>query len=93
MVLESSFNPSDSTIFPELPRVRADTIFDFASAIYSCALFMTNESGGAALASAIKGAAPYPKICAAMATRSFNTRTWVWSNIDYWITGSLTPDF
>lgn len=69
------------------------TDFDYVSAIYSCKLFITNHSGGAALASAIKGANTYPKIIAVMANSIFNSKIWVWENIQYQIISQLNGDF
>jgi hypothetical protein len=83
----------DKSIFPEIPRVESKDIFQFATWISSCKLFLTSEFGGAALASAIKGHNPYPKISAVMSLHTANTLEWKWNNIDYWYTGQMSGDF
>ncbi len=93
ILIESGHANYDKDIFPDVPRIQTDNIFEYAKAINSCKLFMTNESGGAALASAIKGGNPYPNISAVMSTFTHNRGMWVWDNIRYWYTGKITGDF
>ena len=75
------------------PRYEVKDIFEYADIIASCRLFITTESGGGILASAIRGLEPAPEIFALATTRAMNDRLFQFPNIRYCATGQLSEDF
>lgn len=68
-------------------------IFEYCDLIASCRLFITSESGGAILASALRGGEETPEIFSLYTTIGFNDRLFVFPNIRYCVTGKMTEDF
>lgn len=94
IMMDAQIRPgAHNHVLPEYPRHVAQDIFETASIIYSCRKFITNHSGLAALASAIKGANPYPEVHSIIAQAVYNKKIWKWDNLDYSVTGSLVEDF
>jgi hypothetical protein len=75
------------------PRYEVKDIFEYADIIASCRLFITTESGGSILASAIRGLEPTPEIFALVATRAMNDRLFQLPNVRYCTTGRVSEDF
>ena len=68
-------------------------IFEYADLIFSCRLFITSESGGAILASAIRGEAKSPEIMTLFATNGMNDRLFQFPNVRYCVTGKVENDY
>lgn len=78
---------------PWVQRYETRDIFEYADIIYSCKAFLTGDSGGNSLASAIKGYSPYPAIFTLTTTMSYSDQIFMWSNVNYCPVGGLTPDY
>jgi hypothetical protein len=87
-VIDTSVN-----VFPDLPRITPTNIFDYANMIFSCKAYVTVSSGACALASAIKGPNPYPKVYSLIHQAIYNKKIWKWNNIEYFVTGKKYWDF
>jgi hypothetical protein len=74
-------------------RLQVNDIFEYADLIYSCALFITSESGGAILASAIRGTEPCPEIFSLFTNSGMNDRLFQFPNVRYCSTGQMGGDF
>ena len=93
VLLDTGKGTCDTNIFPDVPRLDINTIFELANIIYSCKAFISTESGATALASAIRGANPYPIVYGIISTLTKNNGIWAWENVKYSYTGQMTGDF
>jgi hypothetical protein len=74
-------------------RHEVQDIFEYADLIASCRLFITSESGGAILASALRTSDPTPEIFSLFTSQGFNDRLFQFPNVRYCVTGQLTDDY
>ena len=73
-------------------RYKVADIFEYCDIIASCRLFITADSGGAILASALRGADAMPEVVSLFTTLSFNDRLFQFPNVKYCVTGKATDD-
>jgi hypothetical protein len=89
-VVESKHSgPSGAGVFSHLPRLRVDSIFEYADVIAGAHAVCMAESGGHVLAAALRGKRTF----AQFSTMAYNDRIFVFPNVQYYITGKTTPDF
>jgi hypothetical protein len=85
--------PNSQLNMPNNPSYVLKNLEEYCDLIYSCKMFLTVQSGAAALASAIKGDNIYPKVVSLICTPSYNSKVWYWNNLDYICTGKFFDDF
>lgn len=83
----SAVNGADA--LADNPRWRVSGIDEYTSVVASCAIFLTVESGGHMLASAVKGASRTPHVVSLFSTFQYNDRVFVMGNVDYRVTGKI----
>lgn len=74
---------------PSVPRYEVFNIFEYIDIIHSCEAFFCTESGGQSIASAVRQRATY----ALCTTMMFNSRFYIWPNVNYTVTGQLSQDY
>jgi hypothetical protein len=74
-------------------RHEVHDIFEYADLIASCRLFITSESGGAILASALRASEATPEIFSLFTSQGFNDRVFQFPNVRHCVTGQLTDDY
>jgi hypothetical protein len=101
-----AFDPADVTVI-ESPyscanghdamrhnrRLHVPGLADYASAIASCAIFLTVESGGHMFASAIKGGNETPNVVSLFTNRQINDVVFHMGNVSYRAAGDIAPDW
>jgi hypothetical protein len=75
------------------PVREVSDIFEYCDLIASCRLFITAESGGSILGSAIRGGDPRPEIISLFTTYACNDRLFQFPNVRYCVTGKMTEDY
>lgn len=68
-------------------------IFEYCDLIASCRLFITAESGGAILGSALRGGEVRPEIFSLYTTVGFNDGLFLFPNVRFCVTGKMTDDY
>jgi hypothetical protein len=74
-------------------RIQAATLHDYIDMIYSCLAYVGTESGGSALASAIRQDRSAPELYALTTTKSWNHHVYVFPNVTYMVISGLQPDW
>jgi hypothetical protein len=74
-------------------RYVVNDIFEYADIIASCRLFLTSESGGAILASAIRGDQPAPEVMSLFTTEGVNDRLYQFPNVRYCVASKPKGDY
>jgi hypothetical protein len=74
---------------PSNPRIEAANIYEYADLLYSCKAFLTTESGGMSLASALRDRGTHALVCA----HTWNDSVWRWPNVEYRVTGKMGSDY
>jgi hypothetical protein len=75
------------------PRVRVGSLHEYIDLIYSCAAYVGTESGGSALASAVRQERTKPEIYAITTTKNWNDRAYIFPNVTYTVVSGLQPDW
>jgi hypothetical protein len=74
-------------------RIEAASLHDYIDMIYSCLAYVGTESGGSALASAIRQDGSSPEIYALTTTKNWNQRVYVFPNVTYTVVSGLQRDW
>lgn len=94
LVVESSNSgPHGSHSLREYQRIGVKSLHDYIDMIYSCLVYVGTESGGSALASAVRQHSPLPYIYALTTTKNFNHGVYIFPNVKYTVIGGLQADW
>lgn len=94
VLLKSKYSgPHGAQALSGNPVREVSDIFEYCDLIASCRLFITSESGGAILGSAIRGVDPRPEVFSLFTTFAFNDRLFQFPNVRYCVTGKMTGDY
>jgi hypothetical protein len=94
VVLESPFSgPHGRDALAGNERISISGLDDMASAIASCSIMLTVESGTHAFASAVKGAKETPLVCSLFTCAQHSDRIFIFSNVRYSTTGFQGRDW
>jgi predicted ATP-grasp superfamily ATP-dependent carboligase len=74
-------------------RIQAANIHEYIDIVYSCAAFVGTESGGSALASAIRQDQKTPNVYALTTTLNWNERMYIFPNVSYTVVSGLQRDW
>jgi hypothetical protein len=74
-------------------RIEAASLHEYIDMIYSCLAYVGTESGGTALASAIRQDRKTPELYALTTTKSWNHRVYVFPNVTYMVISGLQSDW
>lgn len=80
---------SGAAVFPDAPRYRVRDIYEYIDIIASCKAFVCTESGSQSVAAAVRRDGIY----ALCTTMHYNSRLYVWPNVNYTVTGALSADY
>jgi hypothetical protein len=85
--------PNGADVLLDSPPIRAANIHEYIDIVFSSGVFIGTESGGSALASAIRQDQPTPEIYALTSTLNFNERTYIFPNVAYMVAAGLQRDW
>lgn len=93
VVLSKYSGKHGSDTLADCSRLDVENLHEYIDVIYSCRAFVSTESGGSALASAIRQAKETPEIYAVTTTKSWNHHVYTFPNINYIVLSGLQPDW
>lgn len=73
--------------------IEATSLHDYIDMIYSCLAYVGTESGGSALASAIRQDRKAPELYALTSTKNWNERFYIFPNVTYMVVSGLQRDW
>lgn len=82
-----------AAILADCPHLEAKSIHDYIDMIYSCLAYVGTESGGSALASAVRQDSKTPEVYALTTTKSWNHHVYIFPNVTYMVVGGLQNDW
>lgn len=85
--------PHGASTLARCARVEATSVHEYIDMIYSCVAFVGTESGGTALASAIRQDRRSPEIYALTTTKNWNHRVYIFPNVSYTVVSGLQEDW
>lgn len=74
-------------------HIEATSLHDYVDMIYSCLAYVGTESGGSALASAIRQDRRSPELYALATTKSWNHHVYIFPNVTYMVVSGLQSDW
>lgn len=93
-VIESpGSGPNGTSALRDYPRLHIETLHSYIDAIYSCVAYVGTESGGSAIASAIRQDRNRPELYALATTHTWNHRVFIFPNISYTVVSGIQPDW
>lgn len=85
--------PHGASTLGDCARIEATCLHDYIDMIYSCLAYVGTESGGSALASAIRQERKTPELYALTTTKSWNHHVYIFPNVTYMVVGGLQSDW
>ena len=73
-----------SATLTDCARLEATSLHDYIDMIYSCLAYVGTESGGSALASAVRQDRKTPELYAMTTTKNWNQHVYIFPNVTYW---------
>jgi hypothetical protein len=93
-VVSSKYSgPHGAGTLADCARIEAASLHAYIDMIYSCRAYVATESGGSALASAVRQDRKTPELYALTTTKSWNHHVYVFPNVTYTVIGGLQPDW
>ena len=94
VVLQSRFSaPHGCDALAGNPRMTIAGLEELSSAIASCAIMLTVESGTQPFASAVKGSRATPIVCSCFTASQYNDKVFCFDNVKYFVSGFRGHDW